>query len=344
MKFIKSVAVATALVVGVLPIVEAASFGRSSSSSSRSSSSYSSRSSNSSTSKGGIGGTSGSMGVKKSYAMPGNSNTQPANPSPSYQRPTQQQAYQQPARPVQQPQQQQSQTGNLVGGAVAGFAGGLLGSAVGNAMFGNNHPSPPVVVVPTSGNVVDPATGNVVPGAATSSGAHQALTQGNYNSGFGFGDFLMFIFWLLVIAAIGYFGYKKYQQRKARMNTGHSQSIVDEWDNDWTLDSRSTSKQSVPNKPLAIDQFWLIQKAFASADIAKLNTLLGPDLIVEATANLRPSIIDLHSVTHDVTLSNDWEFSVHYQFIDAVSDERVSQVWHYELHNNMWMLNGIENL
>jgi len=41
-------------------------------------------------------------------------------------------------------------------------------------------------------------------------------------------------------------------------------------------------------------------------------------------------------------LSNPREFSIHYTFED--DGEKVDQVFHYELHEGAWKLNGIETV
>ena len=86
----------------------------------------------------------------------------------------------------------------------------------------------------------------------------------------------------------------------------------------------------------------MIQKLFAAADVQALTALLGPDLVDEATTNLTPSTLTLNKVSHEVVLNNPREFSVHYTFDDA--GVTVDQVWHYELHDGSWKLNGIETV
>jgi hypothetical protein len=97
---------------------------------------------------------------------------------------------------------------------------------------------------------------------------------------------------------------------------------------------------SQPFSPTA--RFWEIQRAFANADVSFLRTLLGPDLVDEATNNLQPSTLALHNVSHEVRLNNPREFSVWYTFEDA--GDQVNQVWHYEKFGNEWLLNGIETV
>jgi hypothetical protein len=98
--------------------------------------------------------------------------------------------------------------------------------------------------------------------------------------------------------------------------------------------------ETQPFSPTA--RFWEIQRAFAAADIALLKTLLGPDLVDEATQNLEATTLSLSGVSHEVVLTTPREFSIHYTFTDA--DETINQVWHYEKFGNVWQLNGIENV
>lgn len=99
-------------------------------------------------------------------------------------------------------------------------------------------------------------------------------------------------------------------------------------------------KVSQPFSPT--QQFWTIQRAFAEANLASLQGLLGPDLVDEATMDLQPSTLTLRGVSHEIVLNTPSEFSVHYTFTDA--DIVVNQVWHYEKINSAWQLNGIENV
>jgi hypothetical protein len=98
-----------------------------------------------------------------------------------------------------------------------------------------------------------------------------------------------------------------------------------------------------PSQPFNPTQkFWEIQKAFAAADVEKLTALLGPDLVDEATANIVPNNITLSKVSHEIVLSNPREFSIHYTFED--DGAKIDQVFHYELHEGAWKLNGIETV
>lgn len=98
--------------------------------------------------------------------------------------------------------------------------------------------------------------------------------------------------------------------------------------------------ESQPFPPTA--RFWEIQRAFATADVASLKTLLGPDLVDEATQNLEATTLNLSGISHEVRLNTPREFSVWYTFTDG--DETINQVWHFEKFGNVWQLNGIENV
>jgi hypothetical protein len=89
-------------------------------------------------------------------------------------------------------------------------------------------------------------------------------------------------------------------------------------------------------------KFWEIQKAFSAADVSSLGNLLGPDIVDELTANLKPSTLTLHGVSHEIRLANNTEFSIWYKFEDDGAE--VNQVWHYEKFGGVWKLNGIENV
>jgi len=301
--------------------------GGSSSSSSRSSSSYSSPSKSYSApapsrpaqaapaAPGGIGGTSGSMGVRKStVTQPVANQVQAGKPAPAAApgAPTggsSTGSYSAPAPVYSQP----STSGVFMGA----LGGSLVGNMLGNSLFGNHGGYNNGGY--NNGNGYAP---NVQAQQGGQSGVAQVVVQKSY----GVGDFIIdvILFALLVglLVGLAFLAYKGYKMIRNYVN--RERGVV----------------QAQPFSPTA--QFWMIQKLFAAADVTALTALLGPDLVDEATANLTPSTLTLNKVSHEVVLNNPREFSVHYTFDDA--GVTVDQVWHYELHDGSWKLNGIETV
>lgn len=327
-KLLSALLVASAMITA-FP-VDAGSIGRSSSSSSSGSrSSYSSPSRSSYTAPapsrpsvapapskpGGIGGTSGSMGVRKSeVTAPVANKVQQSRPTPAP-APSTTPGYSNPiptygAAPAPVYQSSGSPFLSSMGGA---FAGSMLG----NMMFSGNRGGGTTVVNNGGG------TGGV---AASSGDGYTAGGPVVQAKSYGIGDFILdvILFAVLVALLVGlaFLAYKGYKMIKAYVNKERGVT------------------GSQPFSPTA--QFWVIQNAFASAEVALLKTILGPDLVDEATRDLQPSTLTLSKVSHEVVLNNAHEFSVHYTFVD--DGDTVDQVWHYELHDGIWKLNGIETV
>lgn len=355
MKFSKlmSAALIASSVLASISVADAASFGRSSSSSSSSRSSSSSFTSRPSTTysqpaaapkSSGFGGTSGSMGVRKSeVTAPVAAKVQQSRAvnapiasstgsSSGYNSAPHTPAYNSP--PV--PQYTSPQTPSLGAGGVfaSSLGGSLVGSALGNMMFGSHGSSGSTNIVNnsgsagTSGGAVTPSSSSNIasnsPGDFGPSGFTQTVPP--FKKAYSMGDFivdlLLFACLIAVVVGIAFLFYKGYKVVKSYIQRERGVS------------------PTTPFSPTA--QFWLIQRAFASGDANALKPLLGPDLVDEATSNLEASEISLSNVSHEVVLSNPREFSVHYTFLD--DNMEVNQVWHYELHNSAWKLNGIETV
>lgn len=332
----------------------AASFGRSggssfSSSSSRSysapsrsysapSPSYTAPKAAPSPSSAGIGGTSGSMGVRKadvtapvaakvdanraatgvapsstsSYAANRPTPAAPVAAAPSYA----------PAAPSYAAPMAQSSGPGF--GTI--FGGALAGTVVGNMLNGNHNGGGTTVVNGGGGS----APGVVAAGSAPAQydQAGQAImpttvvATKSYGIGSFIADVLLFALLVAVLALLAYLAYKGYKM--ARNFVNQERGIG----------------EAQPFAPTG--HFWEVQKAFATADLEKLKTLLGPDLVDEATANLEPVTINLSRVSHEIVRNTPREFSVHYSFFD--NGENVNQVWHYEKFGANWLLNGIETV
>lgn len=349
-KILASTLLAAAL-ISALP-VEAGSIGRSSSSSSagRSSSSSSSRSSSYSAPKpsapaaapapskpGGIGGTTASTGVRKSeVTAPVAQKVESAKPAPnagataggssSYSNPAP--SYGTAPQPNYAPA---AQPGISTGGVfMSSLGGSLVGNMIGNSLFGHsNHGGGTTVVnngVPTGSagqGVVSQGPGNSFDqsGGMSPNGVSTPIKK-EYTMWSFIGDLFGFVIVVALFVGIAWVFYKGYKMVSAYVNRERGVG------------------PSMPFQPT--QQFWKIQNAFAAADLALLQTLLGPDLVDEATNGLQPSTITLHNVSHEVQLSNPREFSVHYKFVDAGAE--VNQVWHFEKFADQWQLNGIENV
>jgi len=340
-------------------VADAGSIGRSGGSASRSSSSSVSKSSSfsspskpapapaapaaaPSTRPGGIGGNSGSMGVRKSeVTAPVAQKTNPPSQttttsSGTSSAPPNSGGYSGGGFSGSAPQYGNSGGGGLgMGGVFASSLGGsLAGTVLGNALFGNHgsHGGGTTVInngVPTGGTVQSlPAASD---GTVSGIGQSQVLPNGQtvqsqsskgYTMWNFIGDVIAFAILVALVVGIAFLFYKGFKMVKNYINRERGVG------------------ESQPFSPTA--RFWEIQRAFAAADVALLKTLLGPDLVDEATQNLEPFTLTLSGVSHEVVLTTPREFSIHYTFTDA--DETINQVWHYEKFGNVWQLNGIENV
>ena len=325
-KFLSAIVIATAM-LSAFP-VDAGSIGRSGGSSSSSSSrSYSAPSrpspsysapapSRPSVAPGGIGGTSGSMGVRKSeVTAPVAAKVQAARPvpapspstSPGYSNPTP--SYGVAPQPVYQP------SGSPF---MSSLGGAFAGSVLGNMMFSGNR---------SGGTVVNAGGGGYQNGGAAVAGdpynaGGAVLHAKSYGIGGFIWDVILFAILVALLVGLAFLAYKGFKMVKNYVNK---------------------ERGVVPTQPFhPTAQFWTIQHAFAKADPDVLKPLLGPDLVDEATRDLQPSTLTLSKVSHEVVLNNPRELSVHYTFED--DGAQVDQVWHYELHDGTWKLNGIETV
>ena len=276
---------------------------------------------------GGIGGTQGSVGVRKSeVTAPVAQQVKPTNVNPDPGKPG---SFSAPTGPtptygtVPQPVYTAPSAGSTFMSSLGGsFAGTLLG----NAIFGNHGNSGTTVInngaagVPNSG-------GTIQSGPSLSSdnqfnpGGVSSTPKKEYTMWSFIGDAITFVILIAVLVGIAWIFYKGFQLVRNYVN-------------------KERGVSNIPFNPT--QKFWEIQKAFASADVTALQTLLGPDLVDELTQNLQPATLTLHNVSHEIRLVNKTEFSIWYKFEDEGAE--VNQVWHYERFGSDWKLNGIENL
>lgn len=353
MKASKFLSVAILSSVMLAGIADASSIGRSGGSSSgggRSSSSFSSGSSAGKSSSfsapskpaaapapaqsakpGGIGGnTSGTaMGVRKSEVTAPVANNvnagKPGNFTPGAPAPSTTPGYSNPAPSYGTAPQPVYSGGG--GGFGSSFMGSLGGTIVGNALFGHGSHGGGTTVInngtPNGGTVSNgavaqgPAGGfDNGPGGFSSQPVKKEYTMWNF-----IGDLITFVILIALLVGIAWLFYKGYKMIKGYVN----------------------SERGVGNQPFnPTARFWEIQRAFAAADVAFLKTLLGPDLVDEATNGLEATALSLSGVSHEVRLNNNTEFSIWYTFTD--NSEQINQVWHYEKFGKEWLLNGIETV
>lgn len=273
---------------------------------------------------GGIGGTTSSVGVRKSEVTNGvkqdiahsNPNAGKAGsfgtstPAPHY---TPTPSYSSPAPVV-------VQSGSGFGSS---FMGALGGTLVGNALFGNHGGGTTVINngTPGGGAVQSAPSAGSVADNQFNPGGVSVQTKKEYGVWSFIADIIGFVFVVAILLAVAWIFYKGFQIVRAYIN-------------------KERGVSNIPFNPT--QRFWEIQKAFAGADVAVLNGLLGPDIVDELTKDLQPSQLTLHNVSHEVRLANNTEFSIWYKFEDDGTE--VNQVWHYEKFGQDWKLNGIENV
>ena len=211
---------------------------------------------------------------------------------------------------------------------MSSLGGSLVGNLIGNSLFGHGSHGGGTTVI----NNGTPSSGGSVSNGVVASGPSGGFDSGPGGSSFSqpkkeytvwsfIADLIGFVFVVAILLGIAWLFYKGFQLIRTYVNK-----------------ERGVSNQ--PFNPTA--RFWEIQRAFASADVAFLKTLLGPDIVDELTNSLTPSTVTLHNVSHEVRLNNNTEFSIWYTFEDA--GETVNQVWHYEKFGKEWLLNGIETV
>lgn len=280
---------------------------------------------------GGIGGTTSSVGVRKSEVTNGVRNdvaaSKPApaagsvgstgsvasggpsyTPTPSYSSPP----------PVV------VQSG---GGFGSSFMGSLGGTLVGNALFGNHGNGGGTTVI--NNGTPSGGSGSVQSGSNVSSndsqfnpGGMPSAPKKEYTVWSFIADLFGFVIVVALFIGIAWIFYKGFQLVRNYVNK-----------------ERGVSTQ--PFNPT--QQFWTIQKAFATAEVTALQALLGPDVVDELTMDLQPSGLTIKNVSHEVRLANNTEFSIWYKFFETDGEE-INQVWHYEKFGKDWKLNGIENV
>lgn len=276
------------------------------------------------TKPGGIGGTTGSIGVRKSEVTQSAANkvnppTAPAAPQRQYTPPST------ATTPVY------SQPSNVTNGStfMSSLGGSFVGSALSNMIFGNHGSGGGTTVINNSGGGSAPTAAAVPSATGTTTYVDQngvVTTQAYQPKSYGLWDFIkdVFLFGILVslIGGMIFVFYKGFKKLREYWN-------------------RERGIQ--PTQPINPTQmFWRIQQMHAEGSVSGLNELLGPDIVDELTQNLQPYTLMLSRVSHEVVLSNNSEFSVHYTFYE--DDVQLNQVWHYELIGGAWKLNGIENI
>jgi len=213
---------------------------------------------------------------------------------------------------------------------MSSLGGSFAGTFLGNALFGHgSHGGGSTTVI---NNGTPSAGSGSVSNGVVASGPSNGFDSGPGSSNFSqpkkeytvwsfIADVFGFVIVVALLLGIAWLFYKGFQLVRNFINK-----------------ERGVSTQ--PFNPT--QQFWTIQKAFAAADVATLNSLLGPDIVDELTNGLTPSTVTLHNVSHEVRLTNNTEFSIWYTFEDA--GQTVNQVWHYEKFGKDWKLNGIETV
>lgn len=249
---------------------------------------------------------------------------------------------------------QSNSTGPSAVGTFAAAAGGsLVGSAVGNALFNNHNATPSTTIVnngapaavPVTQSatvaqapaIIDPVTGNVtaMPGTAVVQQVPQlpAAQVVQQQKGYGLfsliSDMLGFVIVAALALAIVFGGYMVFKRSKKFIEQEKQEAA-----------EVHAAEIAQPFAP--VSKFWTIQRAFSDADVVALKAQLGPDVVDELTANIEPTAIQISNVSSDILHLTSTEFSVHYKFTD--NNEQIDQVWHYEVHDGQWKLNGIENL
>lgn len=216
---------------------------------------------------------------------------------------------------------------------VSSLGGALVGTAIGSMLFNNNHGGTTIVNTggaPTNASTSAGAVGmSALPAdgsGVVGSPSYQQIQPPYGVWGF-IKDLIGFCVLLVLIAGIAFMIYKIIQ--KARQYFNKKSNVVS-----------STTKPTVD--PTVF--FWDVQRTFAAADTQRLQQLIGPDMIDQVLSDIKPSAMSIRSIdTQSVLLDNSTEYSVQYTFTDG-DDIRVNQVWHYELFDNVWKLNGIENI
>lgn len=294
------------------------------------------------TKPGGIGGNTSSVGVRKSeVTQPVAQQVRPSTPAtpsttPSYSNST----------PTYGNAPQPNYGGGYGGGFgnggvtngstfMSSLGGSFLGSWIGTSLgHSGSHGGGTTVI----NNGTPSGTGSVSNGSvgsnAVSPGTVGTFDNGPGGSSFGsqsikkeytvwsfIADLFGFVIVVALLLGIAWLFYKGFQLVRNYIN-------------------KERGVSTVPFNPT--QKFWEIQKAFASADLTVLQTLLGPDVVDELTNGLAPSTLTLHNVSHEIRLSNNTEFSIWYTFED--DGQAVNQVWHYEKFGKDWKLNGIENV
>ena len=270
---------------------------------------------------GGIGGTTGSMGVRKSeVTQQATNNTAPLPATTPA-----------PARQYTAPQPVYTQPSNVTNGStfLSSLGGSFIGSSLSN-MLTNNHGSGggTTVINNTAGGTNSATSPTSLPSGATTYVDQNGVvtTQPYQQKSYGLWDFIkdVFLFGVLVslIGGMIFMFYQGFKKLKAYWNR---------------------ERGVTPVQPINPTQmFWRIQQMHAEGSLAGLTDLLGPDIIDELTQNLQPYTLQLSKVSHEVLRSNNREFSVHYTFYE--DDTELDQVWHYELIDGKWRLNGLENI
>lgn len=272
---------------------------------------------------GGIGGTSGAMGVRKSEVTQSAANKSTTPTAPSQSAPT--------SRPTNTNTPVYTQPSNVTNGStfVSALGGSFIGSALSNWMFGNHGTSSTTVINNGGGSTTaSPTAAASVPGSTTTYvDSNGVVTAQPYQpKSYGLWDFIkdVFLFGVLVslIGGLIFVFYQGFKKLKAYWNR---------------------ERGIAPVQPINPTQmFWQIQQAHANGDVDKLHNVLGPDIVDEMTQNLQPYTLTIYRVSHEVVLSNNHEFSVHYSFYE--DNTKLDQVWHYELIGGTWRLNGLENI
>lgn len=223
--------------------------------------------------------------------------------------------------------------------AAAGAVGGLVVGAVAGSVLANaNHPQQPTTVinnVPGTAPIGQPMMQQPdIPPAQMGQPNYQQQGYQPTQSVSGWPatwSLLGWLFFLAVLAAIGYALYTAWRNRQKVINKLDSYSSMQSGDTIYPLDS--------PSSPL---QFYMATTtAFLAKDENALQRLTDSDML----EIMKMKFPQVPSMTYQVVEHQGNEMSIHYyQGTDNVDNAPINEVWHLTFMNGRWVLSGIEQV
>lgn len=211
------------------------------------------------------------------------------------------------------------------------LAGSFVGTAIGNALTGNHGGGSTVVNTGSTGTPAM-ATNGVQSGSNLTDSGFSGTPNAAFNNGqvkkengvWSFiGDVIGFLVLISILGAFGFLIFTVFSRwREGRTRTKHDAAVA-----------RAFNLN---------DKFWDVQNAFAKADVEKLKSLLGPEMLESTLKDLSPSTLNIASLSYEVRLEALNELSIWYTFYEHGS--RVDQVWHFDKLADGWKLVGLENV